>query len=69
MLYFIWKVRVIVMTQKGRTSKLEKDELRQKLCVLLIEGINKDGESKNSPFGSEVLHYEDTACERVGLYY
>jgi len=57
------------MTQKGRTSKLEKDELRQQLYVLLSEGNNKDGEGKCSPIGSEVLYYGDTACERAGLYY
>lgn len=57
------------MTQKGRTSKLEKDELRQQLYVLLSEGNNKDGEGKYSPIGSEVLYYGDTACERAGLYY
>lgn len=57
------------MTQKGRTSKLEKDELRQQLYVLLSEGNNKDGEGKCNPIGSEVLYYGDTACERAGLYY
>lgn len=57
------------MTQKGRSSKLEKDELRHELYVLLSEGNNKDGESKCSLIGSEVLYYGDTTCERAGLYY
>lgn len=57
------------MTQKGGASKMEKDDLRQQLCLLLSESNNKDGDGKNSLLGSEVLFYGDTTCERAGLYY
>ena len=57
------------MTQKRRTSALEKEQVRRELYVLLSEGLNIDGDDDSSLFGSEVLYYGEAVCERAGLYY
>ena len=57
------------MTQKRRTSALEKEQVRRELYVLLSEGLNKAGDDDSSLFGSEGLYYGEAVCERAGLYY
>ena len=57
------------MSQKGRTSTREKDNLRVELYKLLSEGVNKDGEGNSNLIGRDVMYYGDAICEREGLYY